>query len=126
MFLQSWYELGAIGALLLAIAGATVIVLMLSLPALAQPFAIGTFAAFAIDGAFAWGMWQSWFMCAVALLPIYLRIATAAVEKRDTEASGPGGRAAGAGSNGRPSQGQMSTALSLMRDRARFFVLGLG
>ena len=81
MFLHSWYELGAIGALLLAIAGATVIVLILSLPALAQPFAIGTFSAFAIDGAFAWGMWQSWFMCAVALLPIYLRIATAAVEK---------------------------------------------
>ena len=34
--------------------------------------------AFAVVGAFAWGMWQSWFMCAVALLPIYLRAASAA------------------------------------------------
>ena len=61
-----------------------------------------------------------------SLLPIYLRNATTAVEKRDrdTEASGPGGRAAAAGSNGRPSERQMSTALSLVRDRARFFVLG--
>lgn len=76
IFIQTWYELGAVGALLLAIAGAVVVLLILLLPASAQPFAAGAFAAFAVIGAFAWGMWQSWFMCAIALLPIYLRVAT--------------------------------------------------
>ena len=71
---ESWYELGAVGALLLAIAGAAVALLIFLLPVSTQPFAAGAFAAFAIVGAFAWGMWQSSFMCTVALLPIYLRI----------------------------------------------------
>jgi hypothetical protein len=79
IYLQTWYELGAVGALLLAIAGAAVVLLIFLLPLSAQPFAAGAFAAFAIVGAFAWGMWQSWFMCGVALLPIYLRVAASSV-----------------------------------------------
>jgi O-antigen ligase len=80
IFLQTWSELGAIGAILFAIAGARVAMLIVLLAAAAQPFAAAAFAAFALVGAFAWGMWQSWFMCAVALLPIYVRIATATVD----------------------------------------------
>ena len=82
IFLHAWYELGAIGALLLAVAGAAVVMLIFLPPASAQPFAAGAFAAFALVGAFAWGMWQSCFMCAVGLLPLYLRVATAVVEER--------------------------------------------
>jgi hypothetical protein len=59
-----------------------VVMLIFLLPAPAQPFAAGSFAAFALVGAFAWGMWQSWFMCAVGLLPLYLRVGTAACEAR--------------------------------------------
>jgi O-antigen ligase len=77
MFLQTWSELGAIGALLFAVAGASVVILIFLLPALAQPFAAAAFVAFALAGAFAWGMWHSWFMCAVGLVPLYLRVATA-------------------------------------------------
>lgn len=80
IYLQTWSELGAIGAILFAIAGASVAMLILSLPAAAQPSAAAVFAAFALVGAFAWGMWQSWFMCAIALLPIYVRIAAATVD----------------------------------------------
>ena len=82
IFLQTWHELGAVGALLLAVAGAAVVLLIFCLPIPAQPFAAGAFAAFAIVGAFAWGMWQSWFMCAVALLPLYLRVATSAFTRQ--------------------------------------------
>ena len=81
IFLQTWYELGAAGALLLAIAGAAVVLRALRLPEAAQPFAAASFAAFAIVGAFAWGMWQSWFMCALGLVALYLRVATAAIEQ---------------------------------------------
>ena len=61
IFLRTWYELGAIGVVLFAIAGAAV-------AASAQPFAAGAFAAFALVGAFAWGMWHSGFMSAVTLI----------------------------------------------------------
>jgi O-antigen ligase len=81
IYLHTWFELGAIGALLFATTGAAVILLILILPRLAQPFAAGSFAAFALVGASAWGMWQSWFMCAVALLPIYIRVTAAAAQE---------------------------------------------
>jgi hypothetical protein len=80
VFLQAWFELGAVGVLLLAIVGAAVVTLIPLLPASAQPFAAGSFAAFAFVGAFSWGMWQMWFMSAIALLPLCLRIGAVAVE----------------------------------------------
>jgi hypothetical protein len=82
LFLQTWYELGAVGGHLLALAGAAVVMLLPLLPLAAQPFAAATFAAFAAVAAFAWGMWQSWFMCAVGLVLLYRQVATAAVEER--------------------------------------------
>ena len=75
IFLHAIYELGVLGAVLFAIAGAAVVMLIFYLPAASQPFAAGTFAAFALVGAFAFGMWQTWFMCAAGLLPLYLRVA---------------------------------------------------
>jgi O-antigen ligase len=82
IFLHAIYELGAVGALLFAIAGAATVLLIAYLPAASQPFAAGTFAAFALVGAFSWGMWQTWFMCAAGLLPLYLRVAAAAATGR--------------------------------------------
>jgi hypothetical protein len=81
IYLQSWFELGAVGTLLLATAGVCIVLLVLSLPLSAQPFAAGTFAAFCIVGAFSWGMWQAWFMCQAAMLPLFLRIAAVTSEK---------------------------------------------
>jgi O-antigen ligase len=81
IYLQAWFELGAVGALLLAVAGAAVIVRITSLPVFAQPFAGGTLAAFAIVAAFSWSLWQVWFMCAAALLPLYLRVSAATAEQ---------------------------------------------
>jgi O-antigen ligase len=85
IFLHTWSELGAVGAVLLAIAGAAVVLLIYRLTVSAQPFAAGAFAAFALVGAFAWGMWQSWFMCAVALVPLYLRISAGVVSSSSSE-----------------------------------------
>lgn len=86
LFLQTWYELGAVGALLLALAGATVVLLIPLLPLTAQPFAAATFAAFTAVAAFAWGMWQAWFMCATGLVALYLPLAAAATEAAKAEA----------------------------------------
>jgi O-antigen ligase len=75
VFLQVWYELGVIGVILAAIAGAAVALCLLTLPGAAQAYGAASFTLFAVIGAFAWGVWQVWLMCAFALLPLYLGIA---------------------------------------------------
>ena len=71
LFLQTWYELGLIGVILLALAGAAIALRMLRLPTDIQPFAAASFAAFFGIAAFAWSIWQTWFMCAIGLLILY-------------------------------------------------------
>jgi len=75
LFLQSWYELGLAGVILIAIAGAAVALRLLTLPLAAQAYGAASFTLFAVIAAFAWGMWQVWLMCAFALLPLYLGMA---------------------------------------------------
>jgi O-antigen ligase len=82
VFLQSWYELGLVGAVLFAIAGAAVALRMLLLPRSAQAFAAAAFMSFVTIAAFAWGIWQVWLVCAVALMPIYLGLAASAARER--------------------------------------------
>ena len=81
IFLQSWYEIGAIGVLLAAIAGALVAFRIGLLPVFAQPYGAACFAVVLAIGAFAWSMWQTWFMSAIGLAPILLRMASEAVAK---------------------------------------------
>ncbi len=81
VFLQSWYEMGAIGVLLAAIAGAFVVLGIGLLPWLAQPYGAASFMVVLAIAAFAWSMWQTWFMCAIGLVPILLRMASEAVAK---------------------------------------------
>lgn len=80
LFLQTWYELGLVGAVLIALAGATAALRMSVLPSESQPFAAAAFSAFVAIAAFAWGMWQTWLMCAVALMLLYLGVAARASE----------------------------------------------
>jgi O-antigen ligase len=76
IFLQTWYELGFLGVILMAIAGAVVALRISALSAAAQPFGAATFAAFGGMAAFAWSMWQTWFMCGMALA-VLLQLAAA-------------------------------------------------
>jgi hypothetical protein len=81
IFLQAWYEMGAIGVVLAAIAGALIALRIAVLPFFAQPYGAACFMVVLAIAAFAWSMWQTWFMCAIGLLPILLRMAAEAVEK---------------------------------------------
>lgn len=81
IFLQSWYEIGAIGVLLAAIAGALVALRIGLLPWFAQPYGAACFMVVLGIAAFAWSIWQTWFMCAIGLVPIFLRMASEAVAK---------------------------------------------
>lgn len=87
LFLQTWYELGVVGAILIAFAGVAITLRIPLLPSEAQPFAAATFAVFASVEAFSWGIWQAWLMCAVGLLLLYLRIAASASREARSSAS---------------------------------------
>ena len=67
VFMQTWLELGVVGAALLTVAGLSILAAMASLAPVLQPYAYATFASAAAMAASSYGMWQSWFMGAFAL-----------------------------------------------------------
>jgi O-antigen ligase len=78
LFLQTWYELGLVGAILVAIAGALLVLRISLLPIEAQPFAAATFTAFLATVSTSWSMWQAWLVCGVGLMLLYLLVAARA------------------------------------------------
>lgn len=74
-FLQTWYELGAVGVILFMAAGAGVIGSVGRLPRPTQSYIIAHVAAFLAVVAFGWGMWQSWLMALAGLAALYAALA---------------------------------------------------
>ncbi len=75
VFMQTWYELGAFGAVLLAIAGWLILRALSTLPPLQSAYAHAAFVTAVMIGAFSWGMWQTWFMAAYAIWALMLVLA---------------------------------------------------
>lgn len=75
VFMQTWYELGAIGALLLAAIGALLLRWIGALPTMASAYGHAAFVAAVLVGAFSWGMWQTWFMAAYGIWALLLLLA---------------------------------------------------
>ena len=74
-FLQTWYELGAVGAILMLATGGAVILSIGRLSPAIQPFMLAQFAAFFVMATFSWGMWQSWLMALPGLATLYAALA---------------------------------------------------
>jgi O-antigen ligase len=74
-FLQTWYELGAVGVILLLAAGCAVIGYIGRLSPAIRPFMLAQFAVFFVMAAFSWGMWQSWLMALTGLAALYAALA---------------------------------------------------
>lgn len=74
-FLQTWYELGAVGVFLLIVAGMSVFGYIGRLSTAIQPFILAQLTAFLVISAFSWGMWQSWFMAIAGLTAMYAALA---------------------------------------------------
>ena len=75
IYLQTWYELGLPGALLLCAVGLAVLRAIAGLPSRVQPFMAAAFVSAAITAAFTWGLWQAWFMAAFTLSAILCLLA---------------------------------------------------
>jgi O-antigen ligase len=79
-FLQTWLELGAVGAVLLLLAGLQVIRRIGQMTHDVQPYAFATFtSAFAMISA-SYGIWQGWLMCLLGLTPILFAVGARAFE----------------------------------------------
>jgi O-antigen ligase len=61
-FLQSWFELGALGTMLLAAFGLHVLNLTALAPLATQPYLQAAFAAVAVTGSASFGLFEPWFM----------------------------------------------------------------
>jgi O-antigen ligase len=81
IFLQTWYELGVVGALLLAMTGLSMLRWIGRLPSDQAPYLLATFASASAIGAFGWGMWQPWLMAAGCVTGV-LAVATTCLTHR--------------------------------------------
>ena len=87
IYLQTWFELGAIGALLLSIVGVAVLGLIRRLDDAVQPYALATFACGAVIGAASYGMWQIWYMAMYGMAFALIGLAAQAYGGRPAAAS---------------------------------------
>ncbi|MDJ0513777.1 MAG: O-antigen ligase family protein [Methyloceanibacter sp.] len=88
-FLQTWYELGAVGVILFMAAGYVVIQSLGRLPLATQRFALAQVAAFFAIIAFAWGMWQGWLMALTGLAALYVALAVNAYRAAQPQTASP-------------------------------------
>ena len=75
IFLQSWYELGLVGAGLVMLLGLAVLKRIATLPSELQPYGHAVFASVLVFASLAWGMWQTWLLAGYALTVVYLLLA---------------------------------------------------
>lgn len=67
IYLQTWFELGLFGAVLLTLVGLSILSAIRSLAPRLQPYGYATFASAAAMAASSYGMWQAWFMASFGL-----------------------------------------------------------
>ena len=67
IYLQTWFELGLVGATLLTLLGLSILQVIGLLAVPLQPYAYATFASAALMAASSYGMWQIWFVAMYGL-----------------------------------------------------------
>ena len=89
VYLQTWFELGVFGALLLTAAGWQVLRRISRLDPRLQPYGFATFCSAATLMASAYGMWQTWYMALMGLVPILFAIGGRALQSSETPSPAP-------------------------------------
>jgi O-antigen ligase len=89
VFVQTWYELGGIGAVLMCIMGLMFLRTIGRIDERLRPIALAQFTAFTIIAASAFGLWQIWFSASLALSAVLWSVVTAYAAK----SAGPAGGA---------------------------------
>ncbi len=84
VYLQTWFELGLVGATLLTLLGLSIVQAIRSLTEILQPYAYATFASAAIIVSSSYGMWQIWFIAMFGLCAAYFALGANLILKRET------------------------------------------
>ena len=87
VFLQTWFELGLVGATLLTLFGLALLQSIMALSVAIRPYALATFASCAVMAASSYGMWQYWYMAMFALCAVLFAIAAQLLNSRQVESS---------------------------------------
>jgi hypothetical protein len=74
IYLQAWYDAGAVGAALLLLIGLLVVRELARAPQRAQPYLFTAFATCALLGGASFSLWQPWFMGSFALVAVFARL----------------------------------------------------
>jgi O-Antigen ligase len=82
VYLQAWYETGAIGAVLLLTIGILVLRSFASAGEAAQPFLWSTFGACALMAGSSFSLWALWFMATLGMAAVLAGLGTALFAKR--------------------------------------------
>jgi hypothetical protein len=80
VFLQTWFELGLVGALLLMNAGLAILWRVRRLGPQEQPFAYAMLACAGASLHASFGMWQLWYMCLFGLATVWFALGQRALE----------------------------------------------
>ena len=81
VYLQTWYETGAIGAAFLLCIGILVLRSFAFMPVAAQPFLCSTFVACALMGSTSFSLWAPWFIAALGMVTILTGLGSALVAR---------------------------------------------
>ena len=87
IYLQTWFELGAVGALLLLAFALTVLQAVKGLAVEVQPAAYALAATVFVSMGTGWGMWQAWFLGALVIAIIAIAIAAQEFAQRSESVS---------------------------------------
>ncbi len=87
MYLQAWYDLGAVGAVLFVGLGLAILLAIGRMPRQAQVAQLATFAAVAAFIPTSYGLWQPWLQGLFALIAICAVAAGVMVERRHSSAT---------------------------------------
>jgi O-antigen ligase len=75
VYLQSWYEIGGVGALLLGVAGLVALVQISRYPQFTLPFSLAALSTFSLELALCWDIWQRWFFALLCFSAVILVLA---------------------------------------------------
>lgn len=89
VYLQTWYELGFVGAILLLAVGILGLRAISALPDAAYPFALATFAVGMVQLATSWEIWQRWFFMLYILTWFCLVLGIRSVKEKTPGRLGP-------------------------------------
>jgi O-antigen ligase len=80
-YLQTWYETGAVGALMLLVIGLLVLSSLARSSMQVQPYLYASFATSALLGGTSFSLWQPWFMASFGLTAVFAMLGWAMADR---------------------------------------------